>query len=66
MNTTLLIFMPFMAMKLLYSVLKPDSDFPPKKAIIVTAWTILRHEDLLKNWNRLANGKQITKIKPLV
>lgn len=42
-----------------------QGDFPLKKAALVTAWTIIHSDELLKNWNRLANGEQILKIKPL-
>jgi hypothetical protein len=42
-----------------------QGDFPPKKAVLVTAWTIIHHDELLKNWSGLAIGEQISKIKPL-
>lgn len=42
-----------------------QGDFPSKKAALVTAWTIIHHDELLKNWNGLARGEQISKIKPL-
>jgi hypothetical protein len=42
-----------------------QGDFPRRKAALVTAWTIIHHDELLKNWNGLASGKQISKIKPL-
>lgn len=42
-----------------------QGDFPPKKSALVTAWTIIHYDELLKNWNGLANGEQISKIKPL-
>jgi hypothetical protein len=42
-----------------------QGDFPFKKAALVTAWTIIHCDELLLNWNRLDNGQQILKIKPL-
>lgn len=42
-----------------------QGDFPSRKAALVTAWTIIHHDELLKNWNGLAVGKPISKIKPL-
>ncbi len=42
-----------------------QGDFPSKKAFLVTAWTILHKDELMKNWNNLATGKKALKIKPL-
>lgn len=42
-----------------------QGNFPQKKAALVTAWAILHHDELMKNWNNLANGSKATKIKPL-
>lgn len=42
-----------------------QGEFPPKKAALVTAWAIINYEELMKNWNNLADGKEATKIKPL-
>lgn len=42
-----------------------EGDFPTKKAALVTAWTILHQDDLIKNWNNLAKGEKALKIKPL-
>lgn len=40
-------------------------EFPPKKAALVTAWTIIHANELLKNWKRMSSGEQMLKIKPL-
>lgn len=42
-----------------------QGEFPINKAAIVTAWAIIHKESLLKNWERLAEGIQAAKIKPL-
>ena len=42
-----------------------EGDLPSKKAALVTAWTILHQDELLKNWNNLINGEKTSKIKPL-
>ncbi len=42
-----------------------QGDFPQKKAALVTAWAILHQNELLENWNSLANGMKASKIKPL-
>ena len=42
-----------------------QGDFPQKKATLVTAWSILHKDELIKNWNNLANGTKAFKIKPL-
>lgn len=42
-----------------------DGEMPTKKAALVTAWTILHQDELLKNWDNLMHGKEASKIKPL-
>jgi hypothetical protein len=40
-------------------------DFPPKKSALVTAWAIIHREELLRNWEILAESLKANKIDPL-
>jgi hypothetical protein len=42
-----------------------QGEFPPKKAALVTAWTIIHQKELLKNWDSLLKGFEAKKIDPL-
>jgi hypothetical protein len=42
-----------------------QGDLPPKKAALVTAWTIIHQKELLKNWDNLLKGNEAKKIAPL-
>ena len=42
-----------------------QGNMPQNKATLVTAWAIIHKEDLMKNWETLAEGSGAKKIKPL-
>ena len=42
-----------------------QGDFPHNKTSLVTAWTVIHQEELMKNWNLLAEGVNPKKIKKL-
>ena len=42
-----------------------QGDFPPRKAALVTAWTIIHQKELMNNWNSLLKGSEAEKIEPL-
>lgn len=42
-----------------------QGDFPNVKAILVTAWATIHKDELLKNWELLAEGIRAKKIKRL-
>ena len=42
-----------------------QGDFPPNKSTLVTAWAIIHKNELLENWNTLAEGLRASKIDPL-
>jgi len=39
---------------------------PGNKRKLVEAWIVIHEDELLQNWNLLANGDNIIKIKPLI
>lgn len=42
-----------------------QGDFPQNKTSLVTAWTIIHQEELVVNWELLAEGIPAQKIKKL-
>jgi Domain of unknown function (DUF4160) len=42
-----------------------QGNMSQNKATLVTAWAIIHKEDLMKNWETLAEGSGASKIKPL-
>jgi hypothetical protein len=42
-----------------------EGDFPSKKATLVSAWSILHQDELLKNWENLVAEIGFDKIEPL-
>lgn len=42
-----------------------QGEFPQNKSPLITAWSIIHKEELLKNWDLLAEGLQARKIKKL-
>lgn len=42
-----------------------QGDFPSKKASLVTAWAIIHHDELKKNWDCVIKGSRVIKIEPL-
>lgn len=40
-------------------------ELPPRQIRLVSAWVELHRDDLMANWNLLANGEQAFKIPPL-
>ena len=43
-----------------------QGSIPLAKLHIVKRWTILHHEELLENWERIRKGKQPERIEPWV
>ena len=41
-------------------------SFPLPKLHIVNRWAILHHDELLKNWEKIRDGKQPERIEPWV
>lgn len=42
-----------------------DGRFPKKEGALVTAWALLRQNELLANWKALTAGKESNKVEPL-
>jgi hypothetical protein len=42
-----------------------QGDLPPKKAALVTAWTIIHQKELMKNWEDIKKGEEAGRIDPL-
>ncbi len=43
-----------------------EGDLPTRAMRLVKEWLELHKEELMQNWQRLNNGEQIIKIRPLI
>ena len=40
-------------------------DLPPKQKKMILGWAVLRHDELMENWNLAANNQEMFEIDPI-